>query len=71
MLTTNKSFIQWASIFNNDRTIASAALDRLLHHAEAIIIEGSAQWKCPRASPPEVHSPDHVIHRCKLTLATT
>jgi len=40
VLTTNKPFKQWASIFNNDSTLASAVLDRLLHHAENIIIEG-------------------------------
>ena len=42
VLTTNKAFKQWASIFNNDSTITSAVLDRLLHHAEAITIEGSS-----------------------------
>jgi DNA replication protein DnaC len=42
ILTTNKPFKQWASIFNNDSTIASAVLDRLLHHAETIVIEGSS-----------------------------
>jgi DNA replication protein DnaC len=41
-LTTNKPFKQWASIFNNDSTIASAVLDRLLHHAETIVIEGTS-----------------------------
>ncbi|MBE7499004.1 MAG: ATP-binding protein [Verrucomicrobiales bacterium] len=40
VLTTNKPFKQWAAIFNNDSTIASAVLDRLLHHAETVIIEG-------------------------------
>jgi DNA replication protein DnaC len=40
ILTTNKPFKQWSSIFNNDSTIASAVLDRLLHHAETVIIEG-------------------------------
>lgn len=40
VLTTNKPFKQWPSIFNNDSTIASAVLDRLLHHAETILIEG-------------------------------
>lgn len=39
VLTTNKPFKQWASIFNNDSTLASAVLDRLLHHAENVIIE--------------------------------
>jgi len=42
VLTTNKPFKQWASIFNNDSTVASAVLDRLLHHAETVIIEGSS-----------------------------
>jgi DNA replication protein DnaC len=42
LLTTNKPFKQWASIFNNDSTIASAMLDRLLHHAETIVIEGAS-----------------------------
>ena len=40
VLTTNKPFKQWASIFNNDSVVASAVLDRLLHHAETVIIEG-------------------------------
>ena len=42
LLTTNKPFKQWAAIFNNDSTIASAVLDRLLHHAETIVIEGAS-----------------------------
>jgi DNA replication protein DnaC len=42
ILTTNKPFKQWPSIFNNDSTIASAVLDRLLHHAEAIVIDGAS-----------------------------
>lgn len=41
-LTTNKPFKQWASIFNNDSTIASAVLDRLLHHADTIVIEAAS-----------------------------
>jgi DNA replication protein DnaC len=42
ILTTNKAFKQWPAIFNNDSTITSAVLDRLLHHAETIVIEGSS-----------------------------
>ncbi|MDP2430614.1 MAG: ATP-binding protein, partial [Pseudomonadota bacterium] len=26
--------------FNNDSTLTSALLDRLLHHAESVVIEG-------------------------------
>jgi DNA replication protein DnaC len=40
ILTTNKPFKHWPSIFNNDSTITSAVLDRLLHHAETVVIEG-------------------------------
>lgn len=42
VLTTNKAFKQWPSIFNGDATITSAVLDRLLHHAETVIIEGTS-----------------------------
>jgi DNA replication protein DnaC len=42
ILTTNKPFKQWASIFDNDSTITSAVLDRLLHHAETVVIEGTS-----------------------------
>lgn len=40
VLTTNKAFKQWPTIFNGDSTITSAVLDRLLHHAETVILEG-------------------------------
>ena len=42
VITSNKAFKQWPSIFNGDSTITSAVLDRLLHHAETVIIEGSS-----------------------------
>ena len=42
VLTTNKAFKQWSSIFNNDSTLTSAVLDRLLHHAEPVMIEGTS-----------------------------
>jgi len=42
VITTNKAFKQWTSIFNGDATITSAVLDRLLHHAETVLIEGSS-----------------------------
>lgn len=40
VITTNRAFKQWPEIFNNDSTLTSALLDRLLHHAESIVIEG-------------------------------
>jgi DNA replication protein DnaC len=42
VLTTNKPFKQWPAIFNNDSTITAAVLDRLLHHAETVVIEGAS-----------------------------
>lgn len=51
IVTTNKPFKQWASIFNNDGTLASAVLDRLLHHAEAVLIEGPSYRMKDRDTP--------------------
>ncbi len=42
ILTTNKAFKDWPTIFNNDSTITSAVLDRILHHAETVLIEGKS-----------------------------
>jgi len=32
----------WPEIFNNDTTLTSAILDRLLHHAETDVIQGKS-----------------------------
>ena len=42
LLTTNRVYKQWASIFNNDAVLTSALLDRLLHHAETVLIAGKS-----------------------------
>ena len=42
ILTTNQPYKLWAKIFNNDSTLTSAVLDRLLHHAETVIVEGKS-----------------------------
>jgi len=51
VLTTNKVFKQWSSIFNNDSTLASAILDRLLHHAETVVLEGKSYRMKDRIDP--------------------
>ena len=51
VLTTNKVFKDWPSIFNNDSTLTSAILDRLLHHAETIVIEGRSYRMKDRIDP--------------------
>lgn len=42
IITSNRAFKNWPEIFNNDSTLTSAILDRLLHHAETILIEGNS-----------------------------
>lgn len=51
VLTTNKAYKQWSSIFNGDSTITSAVLDRLLHHGETVVIEGSSFRMKDRIEP--------------------
>ena len=51
VLTTNKVFKQWPSIFNNDSTLTSAILDRVLHHAETVVIEGRSYRMKDRIEP--------------------
>ena len=40
VITTNRVYRKWPENFNNDATLTSAVLDRLLHHAETVVIEG-------------------------------
>jgi DNA replication protein DnaC len=42
LVTTNQVYKNWARVFNNDATLTSAVLDRLLHHAETVTIEGKS-----------------------------
>lgn len=42
IITSNRAFKDWPGIFNNDSTLTSAILDRLLHHSEVILIDGSS-----------------------------
>lgn len=42
LITTNRVYKQWANIFDKDAVLTSALLDRLLHHAETVLIEGKS-----------------------------
>lgn len=42
VITTNRAYKHWPEIFNNDNTLTSALLDRLLHHADTILIDGKS-----------------------------
>ena len=48
-LTTNRGIANWGEIFE-DTTVAAAILDRLLHHATVLRIDGeSYRMRAPRA----------------------
>lgn len=40
IITSNRQFDQWPTIFNNDAVVTSAILDRILHHCEVVAIDG-------------------------------
>jgi DNA replication protein DnaC len=42
IITSNKPFKQWNEIFNGDVSLASAVIDRLVHHCDVIKIEGKS-----------------------------
>ena len=42
VITTNRVYKHWSQIFNNDSALTSAILDRVLHHAETVVIEGKS-----------------------------
>jgi DNA replication protein DnaC len=52
IITTNKAFKSWPETFNNDATIASAILDRLLHRSEAIVVKGRSYRMKGLVEPP-------------------
>jgi DNA replication protein DnaC len=42
IITTNTAYKQWPRVFNNDATLTTAILDRLVHHCETVTIEGKS-----------------------------
>ncbi len=42
IITSNRAYKDWPKTFNNDSTLTSAILDRVLHHSETVIIEGKS-----------------------------
>ncbi len=42
VVTTNRKFREWGKTFDVDNTLATAMIDRLMHHGEAILIEGDS-----------------------------
>jgi DNA replication protein DnaC len=42
VLTTNRVFREWGKIFDVDNTLATVMIDRLMHHGDAIVIDGKS-----------------------------
>jgi DNA replication protein DnaC len=42
VLTTNRIFKDWGAVFDMDSTLATALIDRLMHHGEALVIQGKS-----------------------------
>jgi len=51
ILTTNRPFKEWASIFN-DATVADAVINRLVLHSEVVVVEGRSYRLPPSDEPP-------------------
>ena len=50
VLTTNRTFREWGTLFDVDNTLATALIDRLMHHGEAILIKGDSYRMKDKAS---------------------
>jgi DNA replication protein DnaC len=42
ILTSNKTYSDWADIFSGNEVIATAILDRLLHHSKSFALKGGS-----------------------------
>ena len=52
ILTSNRGFAEWGEVFG-DPVVATALLDRLLHHAVVVHIEGASyRLRAPRRPHP-------------------
>ncbi len=42
VISTNRPFREWGKILDMDNTLATALIDRLMHHGEGIVIQGDS-----------------------------
>jgi DNA replication protein DnaC len=42
VISTNRCFREWGAIFDRDNNLATAMIDRLMHHGEPFIIQGES-----------------------------
>jgi DNA replication protein DnaC len=51
VLTTNRAFREWGTLFDVDNTLATALIDRLMHHGETLIIKGDSYRMKDKGNP--------------------
>ena len=42
ILTSNKSYSEWGEILSDNQALATAVLDRLLHHSKSVVLKGGS-----------------------------
>lgn len=42
VVSTNRAFREWGTMFDGDNTLATAMIDRLMHHGEPIVLRGES-----------------------------
>src|SRR5580692_8136484 len=52
VISTNRPFREWGALFDVDNTLATALIDRLMHHGEAIVIQGASYRMKDKNSDP-------------------
>lgn len=52
VLSTNRPFREWGTLFDMDNTLATALIDRLMHHGEAMVIQGNSYRMRDKDSDP-------------------
>ena len=53
VLTTNRAFRDWGTLFDVDNTLATALIDRLMHHGKALVIKGDSYRMNGKGDDPE------------------
>ena len=51
VVTTNRTFREWGALLDADNILATALIDRLMHHGEALVIKGDSYRT--RDQPPD------------------
>jgi len=55
VISTNRPFREWGAILDVDNTLATALIDRLMHHGEALVIQGESYRM--KDKPPDSQNP--------------